>query len=162
MRNNKVSWKGVSSKGQGSRGEVNSAFNTIIDKVEHLDGEYTTPHVPNESKTTDQSLLVVGGLEPKTSSLPKFSFRWDEKGKHVNVDIHGVDDTQKKWFEHGKNGYSGHVAQKVKQDGRFFDIDIRIPSKHVFKGRIRFNLAYSEELTAKMNVEEGIVHKLSD
>ena len=149
MRKDMVRWKGVRSEGPGSRGEVNSAFNTIIDKVEHLDDDYT-PHVPKESKTTYQSLLVVGGLEPKTSSLPRFSFRWDEKGKHVNVDIHEVDDTQKKSFERGENGYSGHVAQKVEQDGRFFDIDIRIPSKHVFKGRISFNLQFTEEPTARV------------
>lgn len=155
MRKDKVRWKGVSSEGSGSRGEVNSAFNTIIDKEEHLDGDYTL-HVPKESKTTDQSLLVVGGLEPKTSSLPRFSFRWDEKGKHVNVDIHGVDDTQKKLFNQSKNGYSGHVAQKVKQDARLFDIDIRIPSKHVFKGRIRFSLSFSEELIGKINLKGSL------
>jgi hypothetical protein len=151
--------KGVISKGPGCRGEVNSAFNTIVDKVEHLDGDYTLD-VREENKTTNQGWLVVGRLDPKTSSLPRFSFRWDEKGKHVNVDIDGVGKTERNLFECGKNGYSGHEAQRVNQASRLFVIDIFIPSKHVFKGRIRFNLSFSEELIQKINVAEGVNYTL--
>jgi len=140
-----VRWKGVISEGPGSRGEVNSAFNIIVDKVEHLDGDYILD-VRKENKTTKQGLLQVGRLESKTGSLPRFLFRWDEKGKHVNVDILGVDNTVKNWFEQGENGYSGHRAQKVKD--RLFNIDIRIPTNHVFKGLIRFNLVFNDEVAA--------------
>lgn len=147
-------WKGVNSEAEDSKGGINRAFNTIVD-VEHLDEDYTI-HVLKESKTTEQGLLVVGRLEPKTGSLPRFLFRWDEKDKHVNVDIDGVINTERKWFKEGKNGYSGHVAQSSEQGGRLFDIDILIPSKHVFKGRVNFNLAFAEELTARIGLKAHV------
>jgi len=159
MRKDKGGWKGVTHTAKDSKSDVNRAFNTIL-VLEHLDDDYYTPWVPMESKTTEQSWLVVGGLEPKRADLPRFSFRWDEKDQHVNVDIDGVTKTEKELFEQGKNGYSGHRALKVEQDGRFFDIDIRIPSKHVFKGRIHFNLGFSEELTVKMKAVVGVSYNL--
>ncbi|MBM3155788.1 MAG: hypothetical protein FJ004_00700 [Chloroflexi bacterium] len=138
-------------KGKDSKGDVNRAFNTIME-FEHLDEDYTV-QVPKESKTTEQSCLVVGGLEPKADLLPRFSFRWDQKANHLNVDIHGVNNTEKTRFERGENGYSGHVAQKVEQHGRFFDINILIPSKRVFKGRISFNLEFTQEAVVRIGVK---------
>jgi hypothetical protein len=148
MRKDMSGWKGVTYKTKDSKGGVNLAFNAVLNR-EHLDEDYII-EVPKESKVTKQDLLAIGRLEPKTGSLPRFLFRWDEKAKHVNVDIYGVDGTVKKWFEKGQNGYSGH---KVEQDGTFFDIDILIPSKHVFKGRINFNLALAYELIARIGLK---------
>jgi hypothetical protein len=149
MRNDKVHWKGVISWRSGSRGEVKSAFEISIAK-DHLDDHYTLKF-SNKSETTKQGLLEVGKLEPKIDSLPLFAFRWDEKDKRVDVDIYSygnyrVSNTERKLFKSGKNGYSGHRAQPVNQGGRLFDIDISIPSKHIFKGHIHFNILVSEEV----------------
>jgi hypothetical protein len=139
MRKDDVHWKGVNSSRAGSEGKILRAFDVTPEEEQHLDADYTLS-VDKESYTTDQCWLVVGRLDPKASSLPRFSFRWDEKPKQLDVDIHDVDETVRSWFEHGENGYSGHRPQEVNKDRRLFEIDIWIPAKHVFKGRIKFNL----------------------
>jgi hypothetical protein len=147
MVKDKGRWKGVTRTAKDSKLDINRAFNTDVE-IEHLDEDYTI-QVPKESKTTDQGWLVVGKLQPKIALLPQFLFRWDEKDQRLDVDIEEVSDTTEKSFKQGKNGYSGHHARKSEKDGRFFDIDIWIPGKHVFKGCISFNLAITAEATAR-------------
>jgi len=144
MRKDRGRWKGVTYKTDDSKGGVDLAFNAVAYE-EYRDKEYAI-EIPEDNKTTEQGLLTLGRLEPLTGHLPRFLFRWDGKAKHVNVDIKGVNDTVRKWFERGENGYIGHVAQK--DNDRLFDVDIQIPGKHVFKGRISFNLGYGYEFIA--------------
>jgi hypothetical protein len=148
---NKKGWKGVNYRGTGSSEEVQGAHD-VTAKVQHLDGDYDF-HLYNEVKTTDQGLLVVAELKPKVISLPSFSIRWDRKNDHLNADIHGAGKTRERWFRDGKKGYLGHIAQKAAGQVRASDVDIWMPSKHVFKGRLNFGLDYSVTATAKVGVK---------
>jgi hypothetical protein len=136
----KKGWKGVNYVGEGSREKVEEAFN-VTPMKDHLDGDYELKY-SKQVRTTDQGLLMVAELKPKTSSLPSFSIRWDQKGDHLNVDIRGVGQKEEGWFRNGKKGYSGHVATKAIGQGRACYVDISIPSRHVFKGRFAFNLIH--------------------
>jgi hypothetical protein len=150
MTREKVRWKGVNTKSKDSAGGIERAFNITVEKEDFLDPDYTLNIYPSESRTTDQGLLLVGSLEPRLGGFPRFSLRWDEKGQHLNVDIHGVSKAKRRAFINGTDGYSGHVCNKVKNSGRLFDVDIHIPNRPIFKGIIRFNLAYNEQCIVRI------------
>lgn len=135
-------WKGVSFDSQSSKQEAAEAFNVKFQEGYYCGRNYVL-RVPKQARTTPTKLLVIASLQPKEESLPWFSVRWDEKGHHLNVDIHGVGDEERDWFQNGQNGYAGHLPQKVSGQGHAFDIDIRIPNLQVFRGCLSFDLKWN-------------------
>lgn len=143
-------WKGVDHKAKDAEGKVQKAFNIKAD-VQDLSQDYDLEFC-RESVTTQQGLLVVARLKPRKASLPGFSFRWDEKPNHLNVDIHGVGKAEESQFRNSRQGYRGHIFPKTIGQGRAFDVDIGTPSGDVFKGRIGLNLARDMSCTVKIGL----------
>jgi hypothetical protein len=152
-------WKGVIYEDKDSRGEVLGASN-VTPQVQHLDENYVFQPC-KETETTRQGLLVVARLEPKMGTLPRFSFRWDDKEGNLDVDIHGASNAERDSFRNGQNGYSGHHTQKVDDKGRAFDSVIVIPGRRVFKGRFTFNLSFGEKVGDVVRAKAGAEDSLS-
>jgi hypothetical protein len=130
-------WKGSRFESQNFRREAKRALNVIASNVAYSDPDYQfEPCQPSE--ITQQGLLTIAALRPKITSLPSFSFRWDAKDDHLNVDIHGVSKSDAKLFENGEQGYVGHEPRRVAD--KVFMADIRTPKRRISTGNIGFSL----------------------
>lgn len=114
-------------------------------RVAYLDQNYDL-EIYEKGEITEHARLIVARLKPKIPSLPQFSFRWDYRYEHLNVDIHGVGDTEKDWFREGHHGYGGHIPRRLGDPERTFEANIWMPGTHVFRGRVSFVLPKQPEL----------------
>lgn len=117
-------------------------------EVYHLDQNYDF-ELYEKGQITERARLIVARLKPKIPSLPQFSFRWDYRYEHLNVDIHGVEPAVTDWFIMGENGYTGHLPRRLGGPDRAFEAIIWLPVTFVFRGRLtlvlRKNLAARED-----------------
>jgi hypothetical protein len=114
----------------------------ISAEIYHLDKNYDF-EVYERGEITEQARLIVARLKPKIPSLPEFSFRWDYRYEHLNVDIHGVDPTVVDWWTMGKNGYTGHLPRRLGGPDRAFEAILWLPVTFVFRGRLTLALRKS-------------------
>ena len=104
-------------------------------EVYHLDRNYDF-EVYERGRITDTARIIVARLKPRIPSLPQFSFRWDYRYEHLNVDIHGVEPAAVEWWTMGKNGYTGHLPRRLAGPGYVFEAIIWLPVTFVFRGRL--------------------------
>jgi excisionase family DNA binding protein len=128
---------------EDSRREGDQTF-AISAQVYHLDNNYDF-EVYEKGEITERARLIVARLKPKIPSLPQFSFRWDYRYEHLNVDIHGVDPAAVDWWTMGKNGYTGHLPRKLGGPGHAFEANIWLPVTFVFRGRLTVSLRDSPD-----------------
>lgn len=137
------------------------AFSVSAD-VYHLDGNYDF-RVYEKGEITERARLIVAGLKPKIPSLPEFSFRWDYRYEHLNVDIHGVEPTVAEWWTMGENGYTGHLPRRLDGPGYAFEAVIWLPVTFVFRGRLTLSLRGShpdEEESSSVATTTGGLRRL--
>jgi excisionase family DNA binding protein len=113
-------------------------------EVFHLDKNYDF-EVYEKGLITERARLIVARLKPKIPSLPQFSFRWDYRYEHLNVDIHGVEPAVIDWWTMGENGYTGHLPRRLGGPGYAFEAIIWLPVTFVFRGRLTLSLRGSPE-----------------
>ncbi len=107
--------------------------------VYHLDRNYDF-EVYEKGRMTDRARVIVARLKPRIPSLPQFSFRWDYRYEHLNVDIHGVEPSVADWWTMGQNGYTGHLPRRLEGKGFAFEAVIWLPVTFVFRGRLSLSL----------------------
>lgn len=134
---------GVVSEREDSKEEGDGTF-AVSAEVYHLDKNYDF-ELYEKGRITERARLIVARLKPKIPSLPQFSFRWDYRYEHLNVDIHGVDPSVTDWWTMGKNGYSGHLPRRLGGRGWGFEAIIWLPVTFVFRGRLTVVLRDSPE-----------------
>jgi excisionase family DNA binding protein len=117
---------------------------SISAEVFHLDKNYDF-EVYEKGEITARARLIVARLKPKIPSLPQFSFRWDYRYEHLNVDIHGVEPAVIDWWTMGENGYTGHLPRRLGGPGYAFESIIWLPVTFVFRGRLTLSLRGSPE-----------------
>ena len=110
------------------------AINVSIDRV---DANYDF-ELYEKGRITEHARLIVARLKPKIATLPHFSFRWDYRYDHLNVDIHGVGTTERDWFRQGLRGYGGHLPRRLSDPEHTFEVSIWMPGTHVFRGTMSF------------------------
>jgi len=108
-------------------------------EVFHLDKNYDF-EVYEKGLITERARLIVARLKPKIPSLPQFSFRWDYRYEHLNVDIHGVEPAVIDWWTMGENGYTGHLPRRLGGPGYAFEAIVWLPVTFVFRGRLTLSL----------------------
>jgi excisionase family DNA binding protein len=132
---------------EDSKREGDGTF-AVSAEVYHLDKNYDF-ELYEKGQITERARLIVARLKPKIPSLPQFSFRWDYRYEHLNVDIHGVEPAVIDWFIMGENGYTGHLPRRLGGPDRAFEAIIWLPVTFVFRGRLtlvlRKNLAARED-----------------
>jgi excisionase family DNA binding protein len=133
----------VVSETEDSRREGDQTF-AISAQVYHLDKNYDF-ELYEKGEITERARLIVARLKPKIPSLPQFSFRWDYRYEHLNVDIHGVEPAVVDWWTMGENGYTGHLPRKLGGPGHAFEANIWLPVTFVFRGRLTLSLRDSPE-----------------
>jgi len=134
----------VSEAGDSKR-EGDETFAVSAD-VYHLDKNYDF-ELYEKGEITERARLIVARLKPKIPSLPQFSFRWDYRYEHLNVDIHGVEPAVTDWWIMGENGYTGHLPRRLGGPDRAFEAIIWLPVTFVFRGRL--TLVLRKNLTAR-------------
>ncbi len=112
-------------------------------EVYHLDRNYDF-EVYERGRITDTARIIVARLKPRIPSLPQFSFRWDYRYEHLNVDIHGVETAAVEWWTMGKNGYTGHLPRRLAGPGYVFEAIIWLPVTFVFRGRLTLSGSSAE------------------
>jgi excisionase family DNA binding protein len=132
---------------EDSKPEGDETF-AVSAEVYHLDKNYDF-ELYEKGQITERARLIVARLKPRIPSLPQFSFRWDYRYEHLNVDIHGVEPAVIDWFIMGENGYTGHLPRRLGGPDRAFEAIIWLPVTFVFRGRLtlvlRKNLAARED-----------------
>jgi hypothetical protein len=117
---------------------------SISTEVYHLDKNYDF-EVYEKGLITERARLIVARLKPKIPSLPQFSFRWDYRYEHLNVDIHGVEPAVVEWWTMGEKGYTGHLPRRLGGPGYAFEAIVWLPVTFVFRGRLTLSLRGSPE-----------------
>ena len=149
------------SETEDSRCEVDQTF-AISAQVYHLDKNYDF-ELYEKGEITERARLIVARLKPKIPSLPQFSFRWDYRYEHLNVDIHGVDHAVVDWWTMGENGYTGHLPMKLGGPGHAFEANIWLPVTFVFRGRLTLSFRErpkAEEDSSSVATTTGGLRKL--
>jgi excisionase family DNA binding protein len=126
------------SEAEDSKREGDGTF-AVSAEVYHLDENYDF-ELYEKGQITERARLIVARLKPKIPSLPQFSFRWDYRYEHLNVDIHGVEPAVIDWFIMGENGYTGHLPRRLGGPARAFEATIWLPVTFVFRGRLTLAL----------------------
>jgi excisionase family DNA binding protein len=137
--------------------EADETF-AVSAEVYHLDQNYDF-ELYEKGQITERARLIVARLKPKIPSLPQFSFRWDYRYEHLNVDIHGVEPAVIDWFIMGENGYTGHLPRRLGGPDRAFEAIIWLPVTFVFRGRLtlvlRKNSATGEDSPSAATTSGG-------
>ena len=145
------------SETKDSRREGDETF-AVSAEVYHLDQNYDF-ELYEKGEITERARLIVARLKPKIPSLPMFSFRWDYRYEHLNVDIHGVEPAVIDWFIMGENGYTGHLPRRLGGPDRAFEAIIWLPVTFVFRGRLslvlRKGLATGEDSPSEATTPGG-------
>lgn len=118
--------------------------NEVKANVYYIDRNYNL-ECYSKNRITKTGLLEVAVLKPKKKSLPEFRFRWDEKADALDVNILNVPNVDKKSFNKGMNGYTGHRTKRVSKD-KIFKVFIKIPDGIIFDGLITSPLHRELEL----------------
>ncbi len=134
---------GAVSETEASKKEGDETF-AVSAEVFHLDKNYDF-ELYEKGEITERARLIVARLKPKIPSLPQFSFRWDYRYEHLNVDIHGVEPAAMDWWTMGENGYTGHLPRRLGGPGYAFEAVIWLPVTFVFRGRLTLSLRDSPE-----------------
>jgi len=143
----KPDWKGARYHKDGITQEAKRVFNIEVEYTE-LNKEYELEK-PSESIINSQGLLLVSKLEPRQSSLPIFNIRWDEKGKHLNIDMISDRESITDWNAE-TNGYKGHRPDVIDEGyGLAFVIVVKTPRLNIFKGVVRFKISRNTTITPK-------------
>jgi excisionase family DNA binding protein len=146
------------SEAEDSKRAVDGTF-AVSAEVYHLDQNYDF-ELYEKGEITERARLIVARLKPKIPSLPQFSFRWDYRYEHLNVDIHGVEPAVIDWFIMGENGYTGHLPRRLGGPDRAFEATIWLPVTFVFRGRLslvlRKNLATGEDSPSAATTSGGL------
>jgi hypothetical protein len=96
-------------------------------EISWLDERYEI-ETPEPAVRTETGHLVVFKLQSNDPDLPKFSARWDEKDRTVDIDIHGVPRMVQLAFETMRAGYAGsHTQQRTWADPLKFQFTVRLP-----------------------------------
>ena len=146
------------SETKDSKREGDGTF-AVSAEVYHLDKNYDF-ELYEKGEITERARLIVARLKPKIPSLPQFSFRWDYRYEHLNVDIHGVEPAVIDWFIMGENGYTGHLPRRLGGPDRAFEAIIWLPVTFVFRGRLslvlRKNSATGEDSPSDAATSGGL------
>lgn len=126
------------------------AHNVVVD-TEHLDAGYTL-HTDPLNPATKTGLVTLFRIVPNDAALPGFAGRWDRQQNTVDVDIDPnpqgcIDRTV---WQSERKGYSGHHTQVISKDPRAYQIDLRTPSTHIFKGRCSLNIKQGVQIAAEL------------
>jgi excisionase family DNA binding protein len=151
----------ATSQAEESSGAKDDTF-SISTQVYHLDKNYDF-EVYEKGEITEHARLIVARLKPKIPSLPQFSFRWDYRYEHLNVDIQGVEPAVVDWWTMGENGYTGHLPRRLGGPGYAFESVIWLPVTFVFRGRLTLSLRDSleaEEDSSSVATTTGGLRKL--
>lgn len=131
--------------------KVGRGYNVELE-TEFIDPHYeAAPSVREE--TTPSGWLVIFTVRSGDTSLPNFVGRWDDGGRTLDIDPDPPDMLPRELWKAERGGYQGHHATLVGTDARVYAIDIRIPSCVIFKGRVRFNLSFSESVIDTVKLE---------
>jgi hypothetical protein len=145
--NMRQGWKGARYHKDGITQEAKKVFSIEVENTE-LNKEYEL-EIPSETTINNQGLLLISKLKPKQSSLPVFNIRWDEKGKHLNIDMISEGESITDW-DAETNGYKGHRPDVVnKGDGLAFAIEVKTPRLDIFKGVISFKISRNTTISPK-------------
>lgn len=125
---------------EADTGEAGAGFR-VRAEVYHLDRNYDF-EVYEKGRITDRARIIVARLKPRIPSLPRFSFRWDYRYEHLNVDIHGVEPPVVEWWTMGQNGYTGHLPRRLSDKGYTFEAVVWLPVTFVFRGRLDLDLGH--------------------
>jgi hypothetical protein len=127
-----------------------------VEGEEYKDDDYTI-EVYSGKDIGETGLLEIGGIVPRVSGLPRFLLRWDERQEALDVDIEGVSPEEKLCFKSGQNGHRGHHTNRAKNcSGRMYDIDIALPGRAVFKGRVFVPLLRKLELRESLKLDDQV------
>lgn len=127
-------------------------------RVDYLDENYDF-EVYEKGKITENARLIVARLKPRIAVLPQFTFRWDYRYDHLNVDIHGVGLSERDWFREGHHGYSGHLPRRLGDPEHTFEVSIWMPGTHVFRGRMSFALRKYAESVEETHSTAGLADR---
>jgi hypothetical protein len=124
----------------------------------------TLIHPDYKLEPCDGILSETGKLEvlkvvPKSGDGPYFIARWDQRGEHVDIDMHGAPKSAIKKFKANEGGYSGHRTRRTAvQSGRCYKIEIKTPRGMIFQGTVSFANAYVLPVaTGRYNIVIGEV-----
>lgn len=120
-----------------------------------IDEDYSF-QIENESIISSTGKLVIFKLVPKNKKLPLFEERWDKNKNTLDIDMISGDKNEGLLFKYEKNGYLGHHPERCENFGSHgHNLNIKIPNKNIFSGKISFNVFREQEcLTeAKVSVE---------
>src|SRR6266481_5185190 len=142
---------------QKEDGKAFETFNIERD-ITYLNPKYTLSK-QTANVRTGNGLLKVFELNPSGSG-PSFIGRWDggsrDPGKteryDLDIDIYGVSDEEKRRFENGEGGYSGHhTTSKVESNiGHAYQVSLRTPDEKIFEGTVYFNLLRKQGFEASL------------
>lgn len=76
----------------------------------------SSPQAAKILRITCVGVAKLVRLKPRIPSLPQFSFCWDYRYEHLNVDIHGLEPAVIDWWTMGGNGY-GPSPQETERAG---------------------------------------------
>jgi hypothetical protein len=153
-------WKGAKFTGDNFEQGADGAFNVSAPEVFYCDISYVLD-LYKEPRTAPNRRLDIAELRSKEGIPPSFLFRWDEKDNQLDVDIQGVSRTVKHCFKHGIRGYAGHRPQQVQSDGHVFEVDVRIPKKHIFHGYVKFNINHMAKAAVSIGSKVSIGYVVS-
>ena len=141
---------------QKENGKAFENYNVEIHAT-YLNAKYTLSK-QTVNATTGMGLLKVFELNPSGGG-PSFIGRWDggsrEIGKSerndLDIDIYEVSDEEKRRFENGEGGYSGHHTSKVESNtGHVYQVSLRMADEKIFEGTVYFNLLRKQGFEASL------------
>jgi hypothetical protein len=108
--------------------------------------------------------LTVFRLIPRDEKLPSFEARWDGGNRETNrerfdldIDIQGVSKSEKRKFEKGGGGYSGHHATEIPvTEGHAYEVSIATPAGKIFDGTVSFTLCRQQEISVSVPVQASL------
>jgi len=127
-------------------------------KIDYIDRNYKIKVLSNHP-TTKTGLVEVIQLFSENPHLLRFIFRWDEKNEELDIDIYRNESIcNELWSE---KRYKGHHTQRVIDNGRIFKINISVPDKRIFKGKVNVGLFIKLSLkdSIKSTDSISIIHK---
>ncbi len=119
----------------------------------HIDKDYNL-ECYSKKKITRTGLLEVAILKSTKKLLPKFIFRWDEKADTLDIGILNVSYINKRSFNSGINGYTGHHPKRVGRN-KVFKVFIKTPDRIIFNGLITSPLHREQELTIGIGLKSS-------
>lgn len=147
---------------QRQDGKVFDITNLVITE-QHRSPDYCCETGPCTLAETGE-LVLFRILPISDEALPSFRARWDggsrEPGKQerfeLDIDIVGVSKAEKRKFEKGLDGYSGHHAKKIAADRHLYEARIATPRGRIFEATVSFSLARKMGFLASTAPQAGL------